>query len=107
MKYEIWQLKKENFKAYGFMDYDWAKAHGFNIDDYEKTYEGLIAGGSLENSQGNVYEKHLDNLFIKFNVHRPEDFRGHSLSTSDIIVLNGKMFYCNSIGWKEIQEEET
>lgn len=102
MKYEIWQLKHENLRAYGFMDYEWAMKHGFNLNDYEKTYEGEIKGGSLENSMGNVFTKHLDNLFIKFNVNRPTDFKGHSLSVSDIIVLNGEKFYCDSIGWKKL-----
>ena len=30
----------------------------------------------------------LDDIFERFNIDRPEDFRGHSLSVSDIIVLN-------------------
>ena len=30
----------------------------------------------------------LDDIFERFNIDRPEDFRGHSLSVSDIVVLN-------------------
>ena len=95
MKYEIWQLKKENLRAYGFMDYEWAKEHGFSLDDYEKTYDGEI-------ESGRYIENTLDNVFVKFNMNRPEDFKGHSLSVSDIVVLNGEKFYCDSLGWKAI-----
>ena len=39
----------------------------------------------LVNYSGNMS---LDDIFERFNIDRPEDFRGHSLSVSDIIVLN-------------------
>lgn len=50
----------------------------------------------------------LDNLFAEFNVHRPEDFMGHSLSVSDIVALkqNGIVSYhfCDSVGFKELPD---
>lgn len=95
MKYEIWQLKDENWRAYGFMDYEFAAKHGFSLDDYEKVYEGEI-------ETGRYIEGTLDNVFTKFNVNRPSDFEGHSLSVSDIVVLNGEKFYCDSFGWKKL-----
>ena len=100
MKYEIWQLKNECHRAYGFMDYDWACKHGFKLSDYEKVYEGEI-----EVDTNAV--RTLDKLFEKFNIDRPEDFKGHSLSVSDIVVLgNNRLvcakFYCDSLGWKKL-----
>ena len=89
MKYEIWQLKAEKLRAYGFMDYEWATEHGFDFNHYEKVYEG----DNLEN---------LEDIFFHFNMRRPTDFRGHSLSVSDIVVLNGEKFYCDRIGWKKL-----
>ena len=100
MKYEIWQLKHEHLRAYGFMDYEWACEHGFNLEHYEKVYEGEI---EVEENAART----LENLFTKFNIDRPEDFKGHSLSVSDIVVLgNNKLvcykFYCDSLGWKKL-----
>ena len=46
-------------------------------EDYKLVYVGELSGNMS-----------LDDIFEKFNIDRPEDFRGHSLSVSDIIVLN-------------------
>lgn len=45
----------------------------------------------------------LERVYTRFNMHHPEDFRGHSLSTSDVVVVNReKAFYCDWIGFKEL-----
>lgn len=90
MTYAILQLKKDKMRAYGFMPYDFAKTHGFSLDDYEKVYEG-------------DEDITLDGIFEKFNIDRPADFRGHSLSVSDIIIANGKYYYVDSMGFTKIR----
>ena len=48
----------------------------------------------------------LEELFQMFNLSRPQDFEGHSLSVSDVIALkrNGEIsvHYVDSIGFKEL-----
>ena len=48
----------------------------------------------------------LEELFQVFNLSRPQDFEGHSLSVSDVIALkrNGEVsvHYVDSIGFKEL-----
>lgn len=50
----------------------------------------------------------LEELYQEFNVSHPRDFRGHSLSVSDIVLLheNGKTscHYVDAIGFKELPE---
>lgn len=50
----------------------------------------------------------LEEVYMKFNSHRPYDFMGHSLSVSDIVVVASgeltKAFYCNSFGFEELPE---
>ena len=50
----------------------------------------------------------LDTLYERFNLHRPEDFTGHSLSVSDVIVLESvgdkKAFYVDSFGFCEVED---
>ena len=50
----------------------------------------------------------LEELFQMFNLSRPQDFEGHSLSVSDVIALkrNGEVsvHYVDSIGFKDLQE---
>ena len=54
---------------------------------------------------GKTPEK-LDSLFQTFNISRPGDFCGHSLSVSDVVALkqDGQVSYhfCDSIGFKEL-----
>lgn len=50
----------------------------------------------------------LDNLYMKFNTNLPQDYRGHSLSVSDIIVLkqDNKVtcHYVDSLGFWELKD---
>jgi hypothetical protein len=50
-----------------------------------------------------------ENIFQQFNVNRPADFTGHSLSVSDIIVTNRNgaeaAFYVDSAGFKDVTRE--
>lgn len=94
MKYEILQLKKEHIRDYGFDSYGWAIKHGFNLDHYEKVYEGEFRDVTKDD---NVV---CEVLFERFNIERPADFKGHSLSVSDIIVLDGRKYYTDIVGFK-------
>ena len=71
-----------------------------NKDDYELVYEGEVG-----EFRGNAT---LEALFAQFNTNHPEDFRGHSLSVSDVIVISvdGKdtAYFCDSFGFTEMPE---
>ena len=49
----------------------------------------------------------LEGLYEKFNMDRPSDFHGHSLSVSDIVALKTagmvSFHYVDSIGFAELQ----
>ncbi len=64
---------------------------------YEKKYE-------YEEDFGNhTDEEILEQLFYKFNMQRPTDYKAHSMSTSDIVILDdSRMWYCDSYGWQEM-----
>ena len=97
-KYEIFQIDEKlpnaHFKM--FLDFKWLleKFGKFDINDYKKTYEGTIEGLDA------LYV--LEDLFEIFNIRHPEDFRGHSLSVSDVVKLDDKFYYCDSMGWKTL-----
>ena len=61
------------------MNMSFIESHGMQIkkEDYELVYVGELFGNMS-----------LDDIFERFNIDRLEDFRGHSLSVSDIVVLN-------------------
>ena len=70
---------------------------------YDKVYE---ATDTVECLGGRTQEVILETLFRRFNVSRPFDFHGHSLSVSDIVVLSGGVngtYYCDIFGWTEVE----
>ena len=98
--FSIYQLKDgDETRELRFEPYDRLQAAGHTIDraNYELVYTApLTAGTSLED------------IFTRFNIDHPQDFKGHSLSVSDIVVLhqNGEdtAHYVDSIGYKEVPE---
>ncbi len=98
VKYKIFQLRK--ITNYSFMGWWYAKDNGFSFEDYKEVYSGEIA-------QKNC----LDKLFEMFNIERPADFTGHSLSVSDVVAIKTEgndywyYFYCDSYGWQEVTAE--
>ena len=98
--YEILQIKDgsngEHYRFWG-MNYVQKKRLQINVSDYESKYQGELKPGET-----------LDTLYERFNLHRPEDFTGHSLSVSDVIVLESggdkKAFYVDSFGFCEVKD---
>lgn len=91
MKFTIYQPKEINFFVkQGKVDY--------SIDDYKNMYEGEINQETAEESQTWILER----IFSIFNISRPEDFKGHSLSTNDIVVLDNQAWLCDNFGWKKV-----
>lgn len=96
----IYQLaRSDTTRDFRFEPYDRLQAAGKAVDraNYELIYTApLTAGTSLED------------IFTRFNIDHPQDFKGHSLSVSDIVVLhqNGEntAHYVDSIGYKEVPE---
>ena len=46
----------------------------------------------------------LEAIFRKFNLERPDDFTGHSLSVSDVVVVRDQAFYVDSFGFKPLPD---
>lgn len=69
------------------------------FDHYEVVYIAPLEPFTNQNYM-------LESLYTKFNIHHPEDFRGHSLSVSDIVALkqNGVIscHYVDSFGFAEL-----
>lgn len=100
IQYGIYQIGKGSpGEKYQFMGMDFTKKYGMEISglDYSLVYSGTAEPGET-----------LDSLYEKFNLFRPEDFTGHSLSVSDVIVWNdgkeAKAYYVDSYGFKELPD---
>lgn len=90
MKFTIYQPKNPTFRV------DSEEVNYFT-DEYKKVYEG-----TTEIDKEKTNNQILEILFEIFNVTRPSDFKGHSLSVGDIVVLNKQAYICDSFGWNKI-----
>ena len=78
--FSIYQLKDGDVtRDYRFEPYDRLQAAGLAVDraNYELVYTAPLAPGTS-----------LDDIFTRFNIDHPKDFKGHSLSVSDVVVLH-------------------
>lgn len=100
IKYRILQLNHNRESAINklFMPWDILTKYcgGFDITDYKEVYASEL---QTDIKETNVI---LDHLFEKFNLNHPEDFHGHSLSVSDVVVLGNEIYFCDSLCWKKV-----
>ena len=78
--FSIYQLGDgDETRDYRFEPYDRLQAAGLAVDraNYELVYTAPLAPGTS-----------LDDIFTRFNIDHPKDFKGHSLSVSDVVVLH-------------------
>ena len=101
--FAIYQLKHDDSTAqYAFMNTDWLQRKGLSVQrgNYEHTYTAKIDDPAMSNVEL------LNSIYERFNLERPENFHGHSLSVSDIVALKRggtvSFHYVDSIGFKEI-----
>ena len=67
------------------------------FDRYAKVYEG-----QLDDVRKADLPATLNGIYEKFNLDHPADFRGHSLSVSDVVVLDTKPYFVDKIGFKAL-----
>ena len=98
--FSIYQLKGGNETLdYRFEPLDSIHRNGLSVkpENYELVYEAPL-----------TEKDNLESIYTRFNVDRPADFTGHSLSVSDIVVLhqNGKdtAHYCDRFGFSQVPE---
>lgn len=99
MKYEIYQIKDIAKVDYAYRGYDEDK---FSMNDYELVYSGTITPSDIYYDEESLIIGVLEDLFFTLNCIYPNDFPGHSLSVSDVVVLDGNSYYCDRVGWKKI-----
>lgn len=102
--FEIYQLKKSDKNIYiRFESLERLAELGQKpeFSNYDKIYEGDL---STVNVRGDTVGDKLEAVFVKFNLDRPEDFKGHSLSVSDVVVMDDKAYYVDSVGFQPLKE---
>ena len=98
--FSIYQIKGgDETRDLRFEPYDRLTAAGHRVDakNYALVYSAPLTLGTS-----------LEDIYTRFNIDHPKDFKGHSLSVSDVVVLhqNGQdtAHYVDSFGYKEVPE---
>lgn len=98
--YAIYQLKADP-ELHLLRFASLAELHGQPVDgrNYNRVY-----AGTLPETASHDPSVILEDLYVQFNLCRPDDFHGHSLSVSDVVVLNQdgkeKAYYTDSYGFE-------
>ena len=90
----VFQLNKVFSKEYAFMPYDFVSSKT-NIRSamYDKVYSCTFPK-----------ETTLDDMYRIFNIEHPADYKTRSLSVSDVLQVNDKFYYVDSIGYAELTD---
>lgn len=106
MQLKIYQINLDrDTSGFAFKDLEYLQKHQdtneINIQIYDKVYEGFVKCKSLED------------VYHKFNADHPAEYRGRSLSVSDIIEIteapeiNPGFYFCDSVGFEKVEFEPT
>lgn len=102
-KIEIYQLKANDqnraVRWQSLANYT-AEKGAPNVADYNCVYKCTTAGLGLANAPESRLK---EEIFRVFNIDKPADFRGHSLSVSDVVVLDGMAYYVDVYGFKKLE----
>ena len=98
--FSIYQIKGgDETRDLRFEPYDRLQAAGNVVDraNYELVYSAPLAP-----------ETSLEDIYTRFNIDHPKDFKGHSLSVSDVVVLHqdgqDAAHFVDSVGFREVPE---
>ena len=109
-KYGIFQLKDDpELDKFRFEGTESLKRMGITKDNFDavlpENYK-LVYMGELAELQGQTQSETLEAIYTKFNIDHPADYKAHSLSVSDIVVLheNGEntAHFVDSFGFTEL-----
>ena len=90
--YEIYQLPVEHDATFMGLNFVLENNIMPKMVDYREVFSGEI-----EESVD------LDDIYRRFNIGRkPENYKGRSLSVSDVVKVNGECFYCDEYGWERV-----
>ena len=96
----IWQLKTDSDLELRFRGYD--EVLNVSGEPSKNNYD-VVFDGELETND-------LESIYTKFNIDHPSDFKGHSLSISDVVELydesSSAFHYVDQFGFKSIEFED-
>lgn len=94
-KYSIYLICDDK----AFIRYSVLEKIGFSMKDYTKVYEGFTSDFEEKKEISQI----LDLIYAKFNIGKPNDYNYRSISVGDIVEIDGVKYFCDSFGWKKLE----
>lgn len=88
------QSKDAHFKMFSSISMLKHLGLKINLEDYKEVWHGDM---DIEDAE---------DVFMKLQGQKPEGYKGHSLSVSDIVIIDGTTFFCDDYGFKDITFSE-
>ena len=94
---EIYQIdckKGENahYKLFTSMRMLQSMGLQFSKNDYKVVYSGQMDVEDVED------------VYMRLQFVKPNGYKGHSLSVSDVVFMDGKALFCDSYGFKDVTD---
>ena len=102
--FAILQCKPESERT--FLNYKKVNEN-VNLDDYNF----IARYGTTDETKNKPINEFLEDVFYTFNVNHPKNFKGHSLSVSDIVAIKINktisFYFTDSVGFVHLPEDVT
>lgn len=92
MKVKIFQINSDrDHNRVKFMGRNFTESlGGIDAKAYDLVFDGHVSAGDLEE------------VYTIFNIYKPDEYTGHSLSVSDVVVNEDGCWFCDSFGFSKI-----
>lgn len=99
--FQIWQIPgtSPDFRDYAFEDYQTTVKRQGGADIPRERYK-LVWTEAMDSYPA------PDDIYYRFNTDHPEAYRGRSLSVGDLVEIDGDVFFCDNVGWKQVRWKE-
>lgn len=104
MDWSIWQLRLPESQLYAFLDWFTRRGMGALRGPAWRAAYRCVARGIDPHAGAEDLRPWLDALYARYNLDSPANYRGRSMSVSDIVQCGSRLFYCDAIGFVEITE---
>lgn len=97
----IWQIPADHpdFREYAFTGWQ-ATLKNSGSEDLPRERYRMVWSEKLDSYPD------LDDIYERFNLEHPEGYAGRSLSISDLVELDGDLYFCDEYRWRQVRWKE-
>lgn len=70
----------------------------FNSKDFDPSIYTEVYSGTMD-------VEDAEDVYMRLQWTKPQGYKGHSLSVSDLVQMDGKTYFCDSFGFKDVTDK--